>query len=248
MSPPSLTYDLALLDRGLAKWRRSPALRAVYGEIFLAVRRLLAPGRTLEIGSGIGVAREFLPDLTTSDIASTAFVDRAISAYAIPPEAWGNILAFDVLHHLREPLRFFASAAAALAPGGRIILAEPAGTPGGRLFYRCCHHEPCHPAAVVAPYRFPAARDGSFANMGMAHALFGRSRPEFEAELRARQLRIAQVTYRDLLAYPATGGFSRPALLPARVLRGLLAIERRLPQPLLRLLALRMVVVLEKIS
>jgi SAM-dependent methyltransferase len=210
------------------------------------MRRYLVPGRTLEIGSGIGVAREYIPGLVTSDLVATGFVDRPVSAYAIPPEAWGNIIALDVLHHLQEPLRFFASATAALAPGGRIVLTEPAGTLWGRLFYRMFHHEPCQPELVRPPFVFPAEGDGSFANMGMAHALFGPNRAQIDMRLRELGLAVVAVTYRDLLAFPATGGFSRPALLPEAVLRGLLAVERGLPQIILRWTALRMMIVLEK--
>jgi SAM-dependent methyltransferase len=245
-SEAPITYDLSLLQKSRQKWQASPELRAVYADIFADLRRWLAPGRTLEIGSGIGVSRDYIPGLVTSDVVATPFVDRAVSAYAIPSEGWGNLIAFDVLHHLQEPLRFFASAAAALAPGGRVVLAEPAGTPGGRLFYRFFHHEPCRPGLVRPPFVFPAEADGSFANMGMGHALFSRHRPVVAARLRELGLTMVAVQYRDLLAYPATGGFSRPALLPEAVLRGLMGIERRLPQALLRLLALRMVIVIER--
>lgn len=246
MSSAPQTYDLSLLDRSAAKWKASPALRAVYADIFAEMRGHLAPGRGLEIGSGIGMARDYFPGLVTSDVVPTRFVDRGVSAYAIPQEGWGNVIAFDMLHHLQEPLRFLASAAAALAPGGRIILAEPAGTWWGRRFYGWFHHEPCRPDDVQPPFRFAADADGGFANMGMAHALFGRERGKVLTGLRAHGLGLVDVRYRDLLAYPATGGFSRSALLPAAVLRGVLAGERLLPQVLLRFLALRMIVVLEK--
>lgn len=246
MSTTPQTYDLSLLDRSHAKWRSSPALRTVYADIFAEMRGHLIPGRVLEIGSGIGMARDCFPDLVTSDVVATRYVDRAVSAYAIPCENWGNIVAFDMLHHLQEPLRFLESAAAALAPGGRIILAEPAGTRWGRLFYGWFHHEPCDPDGVRPPYRFPAAADGTFANMGIAHAMFGRERADILAALQVHRLGVASVRYRDFLAYPATGGFSRSALLPAVLLRGLLAVERLMPQATLRLLALRMIIVLEK--
>ena len=247
MSEPLLTYDLSLLDQSLAKWHSSPALRALYVDIYHDMGRFLVAGPSLEIGSGIGVARDYFPGLVTSDVVATPFVDRAVSAYEIPGGGWGNILAMDVLHHLPEPLRFFESAARALAPGGRIILAEPAGTAWGRIFYRWFHHEPCLPAEVRPPFRFTAAADGQFANMGMAQALFGRAAsPLVAAELGKSGLQVVRVRYRDLFAYPATGGFSRSALLPAGGLRVVLAAERLLPQVLLRFLALRMIVVLEK--
>jgi len=240
------TYDLSLLDRSVAKWHASPALRAVYADIFAEMRGHLSPGRSLEIGSGIGMARDYFPGLVTSDIAATRFVDRAVSAYAIPAEGWGNIIAFDMLHHLQEPLRFLESAAAALAPGGRLVLTEPAGTPWGRTFYRLFHHEPCRPDEIRPPFRFAADAAGGFANMGMGHALFGREWAGIQAGVQAHGLRLVSVRYRDLVAYPATGGFSRPALLPAAGLRAVLAAERLLPQLVLRVLALRMIIVLEK--
>jgi SAM-dependent methyltransferase len=246
MSEAEQTYDLSHLGRSAAKWRESAALRTVYEDILREMRTACGPGSTLEIGSGIGVARESCPDWVLSDVVVTPHVNRAVSAYEIPAEGWGNIVAFDVLHHLREPLRFFASAATALRPGGRIVLAEPAGTPGGCLFYRLFHPEPCRPGEIKAPYLFTADADGLFANMGMAHALFGRERERVERILHDFGLRIVTVRYRDLVAYPATGGFSQPALLPAGVLRALLGIEALLPQALLRLAALRVLVVLER--
>lgn len=246
MSQPEITYDLSLLELSLTKWRRSAALRTVYGDIFKQIEGQLQPGKTLELGSGIGVAKEYLPGLVTSDVVQTRFVQRAVSAYAIPDENWDNIIAFDVLHHLCTPMEFFASAAAGLRPGGRIVLMEPAATPGGRLFYRLFHPEPCVPALVRPPFTFAADETGAFANMGMAQSLFVIHEAETARRLAALRLRVIQIRLRDLLAYPSTGGFSRPALLPAPVLRGLLAAERALPQGLLRLLALRVMVVLEK--
>lgn len=246
MSHPEITYNLALLERSLAKWRSSAALRTVYGDMLRDLRNHLAPGRTLEIGSGIGVAKEFIPGLVTSDVVQTRFVDRAVSAYRIPTEEWDNIVAFDVLHHLCVPLEFFSSAAAALRPGGRVVLMEPAATPGARLFYRFFHAEPCAPRLIRPPFTFAADHNGEFANMGMAQGLFIFHRSELEERLVALRLRILRVEFRDVLAYPATGGFSQPALLPAILLRGLLTLEQALPQRLLELAALRMIVVLEK--
>lgn len=245
MSGPSLTYDVRLLAGSEAKWRRSAALRAFYAHVFAGMRRELAPGKTLELGSGIGVAREHLPDLTTSDVVKTGYADRIVSAYAIPAESWGNIVACDVLHHLAEPFAFFSSAAAALAPGGRIVLVEPAATPWARLFYGLAHPEPCRPAEIHPDFRYSEGPDG-FANMGMAHGLFSVHGGATRARLASLGLAVTRVQYRDVLAYPLTGGLSKPALLPAAAIRTLLGLESRLPQPVLRLLGLRMLVVLTK--
>jgi hypothetical protein len=82
--------------------------------------------------------------------------------------------------------------------------------------------------------------------MGIAHALFGRERAKILENLKTQGLHPICIRYRDFLAYPATGGFSHSALLPAPVLHGLLAMERLMPQAILRFFALRMIVVLEK--
>jgi SAM-dependent methyltransferase len=246
MTNAPITYDLSLLRQSANKWKHSAALRAMYGDMFQAIRQRLAPGKTLELGSGIGTAREFIPDLVTSDIVPTEFVERGVSAYDIPVEGWSNIIALDVLHHLQRPLQFFQSASRALRPGGRIVLLEPAGTPWGRTFYRLVHPEPCRPDIIGGDYEFTAEPDGSFANMGMGYAMFLQHAPEVARRLAEMDLAVVEVRFRDLVAYPCSGGFSKPALLPAPLLRATLAAERVLPQPLMRLLALRMLIVLER--
>jgi SAM-dependent methyltransferase len=44
------------------------------------------------------------------------------------------VVAFAVVHELPSPARFFAEAAAALKPGGRLLLAEPSGHVSGADF------------------------------------------------------------------------------------------------------------------
>ena len=250
-SPPhDETYDLAILENSYAKWQQSEPLRTVYKDILRELLSFKQSGPTLEIGSGCGFALSVDPTIVTSDIAPTRFCQRAVSAYEIPSNdpAWANLLAFDVLHHLRDPFQFFTSAASALPPGGRILLCEPAGTLLGRAFYRAFHEEPCRPSQVRDPYQFnPEPADSSiFANMGMAWALFERDKTPVVARLAAIGLRLHSVVYRDLLAYPATGGLSKPALLPKSFFKQILAIERRIPQCIMKCIALRMLIVIEK--
>jgi SAM-dependent methyltransferase len=249
-SSDEVTYDLALLERSRARWEHRAGLRAVYGEIYRAMAAAAAPGPALELGSGCGTMRDFLPDVVTSDVRATPYASLAASAYAIeaaPGGPWSTIYLLDVLHHLRDPFAFFGSAARALRAGGRVVICDPAATPLGRWFYRLCHHEPIQPARILPPYVFPPdSAQGDFANMGMTWALFHRDFTPVSERLRALGLRAHRPRFRDLLAYPATGGFSGPALLPAAVLRGVVGLERHLPNFLLRGIGLRMVVVLEK--
>ena len=244
-----VTYDLDLLEGSRSKWDRSPGLRLVYRSIFAEIMANTRGSSVLDIGAGAGFLKIDFPQVTTSDVVKTPFVDCAVTAYEIEATGrqWDAIVSMDVLHHLRDPMRFFASAAASLRAGGRVILAEPAATPLGRLFYRLFHHEPCHPNRLQAPYVFEAdAPDGSFANMGMGWALFARDRDPVDRRLFEMGLSVRSIRYRDLIAYPATGGLSRRQLLPTAGLAGLLSIERALPQSFLSKIGLRMIVVLER--
>ena len=49
-------------------------------------------------------------------------------------------------------------------------------------------------------------------------------------------------------AYPLSGGYSGPQLAPAWVLRPVMGIERLMPQAILRLAALRMTIVIQKVT
>ena len=117
----------------------------------------------------------------------------------------------------------------------------------GLLFYRLFHHEPMRLEEIVPPFSFPAGSvETGFANMAMGSAIFVRYRANAEETLRSTGLTIAAIRYRDILAYPATGGYSRSALLPSLIIRLLLGLESILPQGLLRYLGLRMIIVLER--
>lgn len=246
-SVPELTYDVRLLAASLKKWQASASLRAVYTDYFRELAAWRVPGRALELGSGIGNLRQCLPDVETSDVVATPYAQHVVSAYALPAD-YATFFLIDVLHHLDAPLKFFASAAAVLPVGGRLVMLEPAAGAGARAFYGLFHAEPCRPGAVRAPAPEVRQPDGTFANMGMAEALFGRlrSRPDLQAWLAEHRLQVVHLRYRDLLSYPATGGYSGPQFCSVGVARWLMRWEQKLPQWFLRHFALRMVIVLER--
>jgi len=245
------TYNLDLLRMSERSWRGNSGLRAVYYVYFRRMLEMAAPGASLELGSGIGVMKEIIPGLRTSDIQVTPYVDFAASAYEIEQTGgiWATIYAMDMLHHLREPLRFLRSASCALKPGGRVILLEPAATFGGRCFYRLFHHEPIQPQRLHAPYVFPADdAQGAFANMGMGWALFQRDRKALSSSLASMNLKVVHCEYLGGISYSLTGGFSRRALASESVIRFVIRCESWLPSWWWRIFGLRMLVVLEKIG
>ncbi|MEM9160567.1 MAG: methyltransferase domain-containing protein [Verrucomicrobiota bacterium] len=242
------TYDLSLLDQSLEKWNASTGLQAVYHSIFDDMLRQSEGSDLLELGSGAGFFKQYDSRVTTSDVRKTPFVDLSVSAYEVHslPQKWDTIFAMDMLHHLTRPFAFFESAAQALKSGGKIILAEPAATLGGRSFYRAFHHEPCNPSELKHPFVFTSDENGEFANMGMSEALFVHHRSEADAALNRFGLKVESQIYRDLAAYPLTGGLSQSQLAPTKLIKALLSIESVLPQSFLRLFALRVIIVIKK--
>ncbi|MGB0744398.1 MAG: methyltransferase domain-containing protein, partial [Opitutales bacterium] len=193
-----ITYDLSLLEKSMSAWKKSPGLRDYYASLYRDMADEGIGARPLEIGSGIAASREFLPRLTTSDIVKTPYVDRAVSAYDIPlPEAgnvWTSILALDVFHHMREPLRFIESASRALEPGGKIILMEPCASVFGRCFYSLFHVEPMERKSIEPPCSFePNGPDSSYANMAIAYELVNRHREWFNLQLSQYGLKLSKV-------------------------------------------------------
>lgn len=248
---PEQTYDLTLLDQSLQKWESSAALREYYESLYRDILTFCPPGgEWLEVGSGIGVAKSCIPQLTTSDLVMTPYVEMAQDCYDLDDDKkWNAIIGVDVFHHLRFPLRFLEATASSLADGGRIILMEPAATASGRLLYGLCHHEPVMLNRVKPPFRFDRADDEEeFSNMAMAQGIFRVHREETDAELSRLGLAVEHLSYRDVAAYFFTGGFSRPALLPRHLIKTMLKLERMIPQLVLRSIGLRILIVLEKVN
>jgi hypothetical protein len=82
--------------------------------------------------------------------------------------------------------------------------------------------------------------------MGMGVGLFLKHREAVDARLAKWGLSCTEIRFRDVFAYPMTGGYSKPQMLPTRGLKWLSKLENCLPPVFFRLFGLRMVIVLEK--
>lgn len=194
--------------------REKPFLRRIYDEWYarLAASVPGGAGDVLEIGSGGGFLRDVIPGLITSDVFACDGVDRVLDAHALPFSAGAlrAILMSDVLHHLREPRRFFGSAAVCVRPGGVVSMIEPWVSAWSRVVYGRLHHEPFRPDA--ASWEFPASGPLSGANGALPWILFERDRGVFEAEF--PQWRIERIEQFMPLRYLVSGGVSMRSLSP----------------------------------
>jgi hypothetical protein len=97
----------------------------------------------------------------------------------------------------------------------------------------------------------PMAKHGApdkdpFASNQAIPTLLCRRAGQRELERSFPTLKIARFERLAGLSYPATGGFSRPPLLPFWLWRVLLALEDRLPALVYRLIGFRLLAVLER--
>jgi SAM-dependent methyltransferase len=242
---------LARFEEHRRAWDINPALRVLYGEWYGRVAAALAPaslGPRVELGSGPGFARTFIPDLELTDLVKAPWHDREISAEALPyaDASLGGIVLFDVLHHVPTPRRFFAEAARVLRPGGRIVMCEPYISPASYPVYKLLHEEPVEMSVdPLEPAGVADGRDPFDSNQAIPTLLFGRARGVFAREFPMFQVR--KVERLAGLSYPASGGFSRGPLLPQPLWNVLHGLETRLPEAAFRLLGFRMLVTLEKV-
>ena len=233
-----------------AAWERNPALRALYafwyGEIKEALGERLA-GDVLELGSGPGFSREFLPGVRTSDTVKAPWHDDQLDAtqpWPFADASWDGIVLFDVLHHLADPAALFAEAARTLRPGGRLVMMEPYVSPCSYVIYRWFHEEGADTSVDPFALAAESERDPFEGNQAIPGLIFGRH----ASQVRRRFPEFAPATLRFYpgFSYVASGGFNRPPLLPFAPWRALFWLDRHIPHPLRRGLAFRMLIVLER--
>src|SRR4029079_1304220 len=167
---PALSEELRArtlerFERHRRVWTENRALRALNADLYARVAAELPPaalGRRVELGSGPGFAREFIPGIELTDLVRAPWHDGEMSAEALPfaGGSVGALVLFDVLHHLPSPRRFFAEAVRVLAPGGRIVMCEPSVSPVSWPVYKFLHEEPLDLGADPLASH-PTAGDGA---------------------------------------------------------------------------------------
>jgi SAM-dependent methyltransferase len=233
-----------------AAWERNGALRTLYREWYGRMATGLPDpdrGPWIELGSGPGFAREFLPRVELTDIVRAPWHAREVSAEALPyaDGSCGAFLMLDVLHHLASPVRFFQEATRALRPGGRVVICEPYISALSYLVYHFLHPEPVALGVDSFADLVAEGKDPWDSNQAVPTLLFSpRRRAEWNRYVPG--LAILSVERFAGLAYPLTGGFSGRPWLPFPAWRVFHRLEAPLVRTLPRLLAFRMLVVLEK--
>jgi len=155
-----------------------------------------------------------------------------------------NPVLLHTLHHLENVRYFFDEALRVLQPGGRVIIMDPYISVCSWPVYHFLHPEPVDfgqdPLTLIP---MQPGRKPFDANQAIATILFERSSQRFhELYPSLKKLRHHRLAF---FAYPLSGGFEHPSLMPTWMVHPVLVVERLLDK-LSRMLAFRILVVLEK--
>jgi ubiquinone/menaquinone biosynthesis C-methylase UbiE len=187
-----------------------------------------------------------IPDAICSDLFPNPWIDQVENAYhlSFPDSSVSNLILFDVFHHLEHPGTALAEFSRVLQPSGRVIIFEPYISLTGLLVYGIFHHEP---VAInkkidwIAPEDFDPWKSRYYAAQGNATRVF------FSARY-SGNLKGFEIVYRKkipAIAYIASGGYSKPQMMPDKMFGFLNRLETVF-QLLPWLFATRTLVVLSK--
>jgi len=235
-----------LLQQHKIIWEQKPILRALYTSWYKEIAAQIVLGNTLELGGGTGNFKAFAPNVVSTDIVPLPWLDTVADAQNLPfdNQSFDNIVMFDVLHHIENVTLFFDEALRVLRPGGRVVMMEPYISFASWPIYHFLHPEPVdfkqNPLDWVepSPERKPFDANQAFATIlfERQYSLFQKKYPQFVKRYHRRL---------SFFAYPLSGGFDKPSLLPMSVLKQVLALENALSF-MSRFLAFRVLMVLEK--
>lgn len=200
-----------------------PSLKEFYRGCYRKYQQVLSnsptEGLVLELGSGGGFAKDYIPQLITSDVTSYEKVDKVVDAMQLPFEenSLRAVFLLNTFHHIPDVQKFFREAVRCLKPKGRILIIDQHMGYFSRPILKHAHHEPFDPGAPR--WEFESAGPLSGANGALAWIVFQRDLNRFE-ELNP-ELKLLAYTPHSPLFYWLSGGLKSWSLLP-RPLQGLI--------------------------
>lgn len=228
MSSEPAEQHLVEIERNRSAWQRKPLLKELYGDFYRLIEQNISDvqGPIVELGSGIGAIKDFIPGCITTDIFPNPGIDRLENAYRLTfaNDTISNLILLDVFHHLQYPGTALEEFRRVLAIRGRILLLDPYVGVVGRIAYGLFHHEPLALNSEItwnAPCDFDPDTTCYYAAQGNASRIFCSDR--YYQLLEGWRLII--IRRFSCMAYLASGGFSKPQLYSKDLLPVLRAID-----------------------
>ena len=211
----------------------------------------------LEVGSGAGISKSFLP---TTDIYRTDVLefsenqvkgDVDCSKLPFPNESFNVILAVDTLHHLESPLMGLREIkrVTKFKSGGKIIIVEPFVSHLSYLVYRLFHFERTS-NPLLSNYKEPFATENlEDGDQALTKLLFVKKSGRIKLqELFPDKDFIVKFKTFSVLSFFIPGGLNNPFLINPIFVKITLTAEKYLPQFLLRTFASRCIITITKVK
>ena len=237
------------IEKNYEYWNRKPILKILYGDFYRLIAAKLSnlpDAKIVELGSGLGNIREFIPNCIRTDLFPNPWIDQIENAYhlSFPDETVSDLILTDVFHHLKYPGTALKEFSRVLRKGGRVILLEPCMSALGLLVYGALHDEPLAVTKEIeweAPEGWSPEQIDYYAAQGNASRVFlGK---KFRHKL--GDWRTIETQRLSAIAYAASGGFSKPQLYPTPALPLIRKLEKVLDL-FPTLFATRLLITLEK--
>lgn len=224
--------------------KQKPFLNKFYQDCYRSIAGAIPPdsgGSILELGSGGGFIKDFVPDSLTSEILQIPNVDVILDGQRLPfgNDSLRGIVMLDVFHHLPSVRLFLKEASRCVRQGGVIAMIEPWNTIWSRFVYRRLHHEPFDTGCVE--WELPKGGPLSEANSALPWLVFKRDRIRFEQKF--PQWQIQDIRLHSPFCYLLSGGLSYRSFMPGRLFQFCRRIEFCL-QPFLSYLAMFALIIL----
>jgi len=222
-----------------------PLLKNIYEDWYgnICTQLPVIDGPVLEIGTGAGFLKSYIPDLITSDVMPIQGNDVTCNAEQLPfsDRCLRAIVMVNVMHHISHPIFFFKEAERCVRPGGVIIMVEPWVTCWSKIIYGKLHHEPFDPESPC--WTLPESGPLSGGNDALPWIIFQRDNERFNTNTAWRVEKIVKtMPFRYLLC----GGISMRNLLPAFMIRPITALENSLSPQMMSKVAMFALVVLKQ--
>ncbi len=233
----------------------SPSIQEYFTWLYSQVENEILPDSSvIEIGAGAGISKIFMKnanvlrtDLLDHDLVG---VQSGVNAEDLPfsNEQFDAAIAVDMFHHVPFPHKVLSEMFRVTSPKGKIIIVEPYVSLLSVFFYKLFHSERTSillKYSQVKPMVGIEAADGD--QVICQRMFFSKIGRNFLQE----NFGTSIVLKRNLISpmsFFLTGGINRPIQISPKVIRLAISIESKIPNLLMKLLAARQIIVLEKVS
>lgn len=226
-------------------WHKKPVLRYLYSKWYNKIIMQIndrPSGTIVEIGSGCGNIKNFIPEALATDIQNMPWLNLINSAENLPYKnnSLSTISMIDVFHHLSDPIQFINESYRTLKKSGYLVIIEPYPTFFSNIFYQYFHNEPLLKKQSLlitnTNYTHP--------NQAAAFILFNKEKNEFLKKYEGK-FTLIHFSLFSFLLYPLSGGYRAFNFIPKILIKPISLVEN-LFSPIIKYIAFRSIIVLRK--